>query len=266
MRLAAILALVFALLALGGCGSAPEASDERRASSPGLKGPPAPPDDPAPSVGFGLGPDGAPPPAWIATAAGSDWLEYATFCWKGGCADAGSPRCGDPRLPHVPVTSGERVSFHLGFQPWSAELHVYSDDDPAAFLDALRLEPARVISWTADREGPIWLSTWAVGLGRDAAYAACLRFEPEPLTVEEALARGSGDVAVRGTLYVDGDETRLCGALAESYPPRCPQESLVVVGADVPAASLRREGGVAWSAEPVTLVGTLDAATLVVSG
>ena len=160
------------------------------------------------------------------------------------------------------VTPGERVSFHVGFDPARAGITFFPPGrGNVAAPDEVRLEPERTISWVASREGPIWLSAWPPERG-DAHYAACLRFASEPLTLEEA--RGSGDAVVRGTLYVQGDEVRLCGTLAESYPPQCPGEHLVLEGAGARTGNLKREGEVAWGEAPTTVHGSLDGATMVV--
>lgn len=263
MRFLVALAPVLAAAVLAGCGASnPGAADEpapagtQPAASERLR----PPDEPPPAM------DGAPPPAWIATGRGSAWLSYASFCWTDMCADAMAPACGDTHVPDVRVEPGERVTFGLGFEPDEAALVFFrSGRGAAGASDDVPLPPARRIGWTATREGPVWLSA-RVGQGRDASYAACLSFAPKPLTIGEALERGSGhDVAVRGTLHVQGDEVRLCDGLAESYPPQCPGRYLVLQGADLAHADLAREGEVAWGEEPTTVRGTLDGATLVVA-
>jgi len=254
-------ALVVAALLIAGCGASGSVeTDARTTSAPPAVDATAPPDEDPPDPGM----RGAPPPAWIATERGAVWLSYATFCWDGGCADAGPPTCGEPWTPDVIVTPGERVSFRVGFDPARAALEFFPPDEKdVAAPDEVRLEPGRTISWVASREGPIWLSTWPRERG-DAHYAACLRFGSDPLTVEEALARGSGDAVVRGTLYVRGDDVRLCDGLAESYPPQCPGEHLVLEGAGARTGTLTREGEVAWGEGPTTVHGSLDGARMVV--
>jgi hypothetical protein len=245
-----VLAVVTAGLVLTGCG----------ASGPVTPTGAGAPAEPAPTVPFA----GAPPAAWIETPHGSTWLAYATFCWERGCADAVAPACGEPYVPDVRVEHGDRVRFHLGFDPQEATLQFFSGDVDGSEPAKVPLQPDEVLDWTVDREGPVWLSTLAGG-GRDASYAACLRTSAPPLSVDEAIAHGSGRVVVRGTLYLDGGEARLCGALAESYPPQCPQDHLLLAGAEPPRTRLEVEGDVAWSEHPVTIAGTLEGRTLVVA-
>ena len=87
-----------------------------------------------------------------------------------------------------------------------------------------------------------------------------------PISITEALAlEREGEVAVRGVLLIDGAGERLCSGFAESYPPQCAEPSLALRG--LPpwrSASLRREGSVRWSEEPMELVGTLDGRTFTV--
>jgi hypothetical protein len=81
------------------------------------------------------------------------------------------------------------------------------------------------------------------------------------ISVGQALAGAGGpSLIVNGALFVDADGTvRLCEAIAESFPPQCGGQHLVVEGldlADVP--DLQEANGVRW-AESVRLVGTLAA-------
>jgi len=81
------------------------------------------------------------------------------------------------------------------------------------------------------------------------------------LSVAEALTHGPTDdlVTVTGALFVDADGTvRLCDAIAESFPPQCGGDRIVVTGldlADVP--DLQEENGVRW-AESATLFGSVE--------
>ena len=81
------------------------------------------------------------------------------------------------------------------------------------------------------------------------------------LSVAEALTHGPTDdlVTVTGSLFVDADGTvRLCDAIAESFPPQCGGDRIVVTGldpADVP--ELQEENGVRW-AESATLFGSVE--------
>jgi hypothetical protein len=81
------------------------------------------------------------------------------------------------------------------------------------------------------------------------------------LSVAQALGHRATDdlVSVAGTLFVDPDGTvRLCDAIAESFPPQCGGERIVVEGLDLDLiADLQTEGDVSW-AEGVTLFGSVE--------
>jgi hypothetical protein len=75
------------------------------------------------------------------------------------------------------------------------------------------------------------------------------------LSIADAIA-GAGDAPghVQGALLIGADGTALlCSALAESFPPQCGGERLVVEGLDLDSLGVLQEGnGVRW----------LDSATL----
>lgn len=81
------------------------------------------------------------------------------------------------------------------------------------------------------------------------------------LSVAQALTHRATDdlVSVAGTLFVDADGTVwLCDAIAESFPPQCGGERIVVEGLDLDTiANLETEGGLSW-AEGVTLFGSVE--------
>ena len=81
------------------------------------------------------------------------------------------------------------------------------------------------------------------------------------MTVAEALGHRATDdlVTVSGALFVDpGGTVRLCDAIAESFPPQCGGERIVVEGLNLDAiANLQTEGDVSW-AEGVTLFGSVE--------
>jgi hypothetical protein len=81
------------------------------------------------------------------------------------------------------------------------------------------------------------------------------------LSVAQALTHRATDdlVTVSGALFVDPDGTvRLCDAIAESFPPQCGGDRLIVQGLDLDAiAGLQTEGDVSW-AEGVTLFGSVE--------
>jgi hypothetical protein len=81
------------------------------------------------------------------------------------------------------------------------------------------------------------------------------------MSVADALGHRATDdlLTVSGALFVDPDGTvRLCDAIAESFPPQCGGERVVVQGLDLVAvAGLQSEGGVSW-AEGVTIFGSVE--------
>lgn len=87
------------------------------------------------------------------------------------------------------------------------------------------------------------------------------------ISVEEALAADTGEaLLVSGNLLVEDGETRLCGALAESFPPQCVGAALRVVGLDLAEVDdLVTESGVSWSDRPLELLGVVRDGVLTVS-
>jgi hypothetical protein len=81
------------------------------------------------------------------------------------------------------------------------------------------------------------------------------------LSVADALTHGPTDdiVSVSGALFVNADGTVvMCDAIAESFPPQCGGERIVVEGLDLSTvADLQEDGGVRW-AESVTLLGSVE--------
>lgn len=81
------------------------------------------------------------------------------------------------------------------------------------------------------------------------------------LTVAEALTHGPTDdlVTVTGALFVDADGTvRLCDAIAESFPPQCGGDRIVVEGLDLDdIEDIQEENDVRW-AESITLFGSVE--------
>ena len=87
------------------------------------------------------------------------------------------------------------------------------------------------------------------------------------LTIEEALETDAEPpLAVRGSLVATAEETRLCSALAESYPPQCAGPSLRVEGLDLAEVEgLLAANGVRWTDGEVSLLGAVDDGVLTVS-
>lgn len=87
------------------------------------------------------------------------------------------------------------------------------------------------------------------------------------ISIEEAMASDlEGPLLVNGSLLAEGDEIRLCDALAESFPPQCAGPQLRVEGLNLDEVDgLVREGEVAWTDRPIQLLGAVEDDRLVVS-
>ena len=84
------------------------------------------------------------------------------------------------------------------------------------------------------------------------------------MTVAEA-ASASGRVVVSGFLVDVGGESRLCEALAESFPPQCGGASVTLTSLDqIDPDDLTTEGDVTWTDFAVTVFGEMVDGTLVV--
>ena len=79
------------------------------------------------------------------------------------------------------------------------------------------------------------------------------------LTISEALAtEATGVLAVEGFYVSDGTSTRFCELLAESYPPKCAGESIVVHFFNTfEVESLQVADGVEWTDTEVTVFGQI---------
>jgi hypothetical protein len=87
---------------------------------------------------------------------------------------------------------------------------------------------------------------------------------PAEISVEEAVDH-EGPAVVTGSLLANGDDVKLCGALAESFPPQCGGGSISVVGLDLGSLDgLTAEGDVTWSDLPIEVEGVLADGTLTV--
>lgn len=87
------------------------------------------------------------------------------------------------------------------------------------------------------------------------------------ISIDDALASSSEEqLLVNGNLLAQGDEIRLCSALAESFPPQCGGASLVVEGLKLEEVDgLVTEGDVSWTDRPIQLLGVVSDGTLTVS-
>jgi hypothetical protein len=80
------------------------------------------------------------------------------------------------------------------------------------------------------------------------------------ISIDDALAADSDEpLLVTGNVLAQGDEVRLCSALAESFPPQCGGASLHVVGLDLAEVDgLITEGDVSWTDRPIELLGVVE--------
>jgi hypothetical protein len=87
------------------------------------------------------------------------------------------------------------------------------------------------------------------------------------ISIDDALASDSDEpLLVNGNLLAEGDDVRLCSALAESFPPQCGGASLVVEGLKLEEVDgLVTEGDVSWTDRPIQLLGVVSDGTLTVS-
>jgi hypothetical protein len=87
------------------------------------------------------------------------------------------------------------------------------------------------------------------------------------VSIDDALASDSDEpLVVSGNLLAQGDDVRLCSALAESFPPQCGGASLVVEGLVLEEVDgLVTEGDMSWTDRPIELRGVVSDGTLTVS-
>lgn len=106
-------------------------------------------------------------------------------------------------------------------------------------------------------------------------FAACGNDDPddtaataEPVSVADAL-EAEGRTVVTGTLFVlDGGTVVLSDLVAESFPPQPAGATIIVEGLDLDALDLETAPAgselatTKWSAEPITLTGSMTSGTL----
>jgi hypothetical protein len=87
------------------------------------------------------------------------------------------------------------------------------------------------------------------------------------ISIEEALVSASAEpLLVSGNLLADGEEVRLCSALAESFPPQCGGPQIRVEGLKLAEVDgLMTEGAVSWTDRPIQLLGEVEGDSLIVS-
>ena len=85
------------------------------------------------------------------------------------------------------------------------------------------------------------------------------------LSVSDALTTdATGVVAVSGFLFIDGEGSRLCEVLAESFPPQCGGASIPLEGFDASLEETQSEQGITWTDNHVIVFGEVIDGTLMV--
>lgn len=86
----------------------------------------------------------------------------------------------------------------------------------------------------------------------------------QPITVTEALASTEdGPLLVEGHLVITPDGARLCEVLAESFPPQCGGDFLILDEPDPSALEqVVTEGDVSWTDNLVQMLGTIEGDTM----
>ena len=98
--------------------------------------------------------------------------------------------------------------------------------------------------------------------------AGCGHAVLEPGSGGQGGGEGGRSLELTGYLFRTAGETRICDAIAESYPPQCGGRWYRVTGLDFAGVDgLQEAQGVTWTERPVTLKGVLseDGRTLMVS-
>lgn len=72
------------------------------------------------------------------------------------------------------------------------------------------------------------------------------------------------DVVVVGYVLIDSSSARLCGALAESFPPQCGPRATRIIGIDDLDLEFKEAQGVRWTETHVTLWGHYSDGTLTI--
>lgn len=88
--------------------------------------------------------------------------------------------------------------------------------------------------------------------------ASSTRDDEDAMSVAELLSSSQqGPVSIRGSLFDDGTGLRLCDALAESFPPQCPEDFVFIANPEWVEADFTVEAGVRWTDRVVVLYGEL---------
>jgi inhibitor of cysteine peptidase len=154
---------------------------------------------------------------------------------------------------------------------FSWQLEVEPPDYIVRFVSSVYVEPDTDLVGAAGRqeltfeavgEGTAEIQLWYVrGFDDPPEPADRAQFEVavgDVISVAELLADSPQDpVSVTGLLFDDGSGVRLCGVLAESFPPQCIGEAVVISNPETIEVEFTSEAGVRWTDRPVVLFGEL---------
>ena len=85
------------------------------------------------------------------------------------------------------------------------------------------------------------------------------------ISVAEALTSTLDEpLLVNGNIFIANNTTRLCSALAESFPPQCGGDSIQITGLNTATLDLQRQDAVAWTNAYVQVLGRVVNGVLVV--
>lgn len=176
----------------------------------------------------------------------------------------------DDSMPAVLSLTGDGFIAPDVAMPGAAGVQWFHFEATEAGAGVLRLEylrpfeepaiPEQVVEYIVRVDGAAWPPTGVAVPATSTATAPVIGPRPaaETVPLDELSAYGAGDVVVAGFLVDDGALVRLCDALAESYPPQCGGESVVVTNSEVLTLEWRAEQGVRWIDLPVVFEGTYD--------
>lgn len=166
-------AAILTLLLFAGCGEtaarqpqvAPAAAHVQTKSQDRLPGD-SPPRTSGPS---------APPPAWVHTMHGSQWLAFGSYCWSskqghGACVDMIGPEQRQD-IPKLSVTADELLRIHLAFTAKSVDLSVGHSG-----RISLHRRNTGTLAWRApNRRGRLLVMVDVQAPGGQASYLAWIQ-------------------------------------------------------------------------------------------
>jgi hypothetical protein len=126
--------------------------------------------------------------------------------------------------------------------------------------------PERIVEYIVKVEGAEWPPTGVTMPPISTATATPTVGPPSTIAVESVaavLAGGPRTVTVAGFLLADDTGTRLCEALAESFPPQCAMAWIEVANPALLDVEWSQAQGVLWTDQGVTITAEFDGQRLV---